>query len=102
MHIKKGDTVKILSGKDRNRTGKVMAIDSKKLSAVVEGLNFFKKHSKPKKQGEKGEIIQVARPIPISKIMLVCPGCGKPSRVGFKTGEKTKERVCKKCGSAHA
>ena len=81
MKIKKGDTVHILSGKDRNKRGKVLSVYAKTGTALVEGVNLFKKHRKPRRQGEKGEIIVVPRPLRLSKLMLVCPKCGKPTRV---------------------
>jgi large subunit ribosomal protein L24 len=66
---------------------------------VVEGLNLRKKHSKPKKSGEKGQIIQIPASIDVSDIMVICPKCAKASRLGFKIEGKNKYRVCKKCGS---
>lgn len=97
MKIKKGDTVKITVGKDSGKTGKVLGVDSKKNAILVEGLNLAKKHRRPKKQGEKGEIVMVARPLDISKVMLVCPNCKKTTRVGYETFADKKNRYCKKC-----
>ena len=99
MKIKKGDTVKILTGKDSGKTGKVLVIDTKKEKVLVEGLNMFKKHQRPKRQGEKGEIISVARPMEASNVLLVCPRCGQPTRVGYKLEGGKKLRTCKKCKS---
>jgi large subunit ribosomal protein L24 len=99
MKIKKGDNVKILSGKDRGKTGKVLRVAPEKGKAVVEGLNLVKKHSRPRRQGEKGQRISVPAALHLSSLMLVCPKCSKPSRVGHKVAEKAKFRVCKKCGS---
>jgi large subunit ribosomal protein L24 len=97
--IKKNDQVKILSGKDRGKIGKVLRVIPKSSKAIVEGLNVVKKHTRPKRQGEKGQRVSVPAPINLSNLMLVCPKCSKPSRVGFKVTEKTKFRVCKRCKS---
>ena len=95
--IKKGDTIKVLVGKDRGKTGKVIRIDNKENRLSVEGLNLFKKHVRPKKQGEKGETVQLSRPMHISNVMLVCSSCHKATRIGFLTEGKIKSRYCKKC-----
>lgn len=97
MKIKKGDNVKILSGKDRGKTGKVLNVDLKKNKVTVDGLNVFKKHVRPRKQDEKGEIVQVVRPMPISKVMIVCPACGKATRVGYHVENDAKVRICRRC-----
>ena len=88
-----------MTGKDRGKTGKVMQVlhDADKLS--LEGLNLFKKHVRPKKQGEKGEVIDVARPMHISNVALVCPSCGKATRVGVRRETETRVRYCKKCSA---
>jgi len=99
MKIKKGDNVKILSGKDRGKSGKVLRILDKGERAIVEGLNLVKKHSKPRRQGEKGQRISVPASVDISNLMLVCPKCSKASRVGYKVSGKNKFRICKKCKS---
>lgn len=101
MKIKKGDTVLIISGKYRGKTGKVLKAFPKEMKILVEGVNIVKKHQKPKKEGEKGQIIEIPKPIPVSKAKLICPSCKKATRVGFKIfeekGEKIKIRICKKC-----
>jgi large subunit ribosomal protein L24 len=99
MKVKKGDTVLIISGKDKGRKGKIITALPKEGRVVVEGLNLRKKHSKPKKSGEKGQIIQIPASIDVSDIMVICPKCAKASRLGFKIEGKNKYRVCKKCGS---
>lgn len=99
MKIRKGDNVKILSGKDRGKTGKVTRVLPKEKKAYVEGMNLAKKHTRPKKQGEKGQRITVPAPVDLSVLMLVCPKCSKPARVGYKISEKSKFRICKKCKS---
>ncbi len=106
MKIKKNDTVKILTGKDQNKTGKVLNVLnlSKDIKIVIEGLNLRYKHLRPKKSGEKGQRIMFPAPINISAVQLVCPKCNKPTRIGFKvrqgkseTSREKKQRVCKKC-----
>ncbi len=98
MKIKKGDTVKIISGKDRGKTGKVIHVHTKIGKITVEGVNVYKKHVRPKRQGEKGEIVSVTRPLISSNALVVCPSCGKAIRVGFKAEKDTKKvRYCRKC-----
>ena len=98
MNIKKDDKVVVLSGKDKGKQGKVLVAEPKAGKVIVEGVNVATKHKKPQKQGEDGGIIKVETPIYVSKVQLVCPKCGKGTRVGYKvTGDK-KVRVCKKCG----
>ncbi|MFH0712769.1 MAG: 50S ribosomal protein L24 [Candidatus Jorgensenbacteria bacterium] len=99
MKIKKGDTVKILTGKDRGKNGKVIRVYPQIGKITIEGINVYKKHSRPKKQGEKGEIVSVVRPISVSNAVLVCSRCGKPSRVGFRSEGEKKFRYCKRCKS---
>ncbi len=99
MNIKKGDTVKILAGKDSGKTGKVLVVDVKKGRMIVEGANMFKKHNKPKRQGEKGSVVDVSRSMNSSNALLVCPRCGQPTRVGHKIEGTKKVRICKKCKS---
>jgi large subunit ribosomal protein L24 len=113
MKIKTGDKVKIISGKDQSKTGKILqvfkgAIGSKKrvkTRVSVEGLNLLIKHMRPRKQGEKGQRIEFPAPMDASNVMLICPNCDKPARVGYKITEvevkgkkeNKKFRFCKKC-----
>jgi len=97
MKIKKGDTVLIISGKDRKRTGKVISAFPKERKVIVEGMNLVKKSIKPKRAGEKGQIIRIPNSIDVSNVKLICPKCGKPTRVGYKIIEGRKLRSCKKC-----
>ncbi|HEY4484657.1 MAG TPA: 50S ribosomal protein L24 [Candidatus Paceibacterota bacterium] len=102
MKIKKNDKVRMLSGKDRGKTGKIIFVlnkEDKGARVVVEGLNKVKKHQRPKKQGQKGQIVSVERAVAISSVQLICPSCSKPTRVGQKVEGKNKTRVCKKCGA---
>lgn len=99
MKIHKGDTIEITTGKDRGKTGKVLKVLIKKNRVLVDGLNLYKKHVRSKRQGEKGEVVSVPRPIDVSNVMLVCPGCGQAARVGFRSDAEKKWRACKKCGA---
>lgn len=99
VHVKTGDTVYVVSGKDKGKTGKVLAVAPKEGKVIVEGINIVTKHVKPRKQGEAGGIIKAEGAMYASKVMLYCTKCNKPTRVGHKgTGDK-KERVCKHCGA---
>lgn len=97
MNIKKGDNVKITAGKNRGKTGKVLYTFPLRNRVSVEGVNLYKKHVRPKKQGEKGEVVEVARPISASNVSVICPACGKPTRIGRRREGKNVIRVCKKC-----
>lgn len=99
MKIKKGDTVKIISGKDRGKSGKVLKIFSKSGKLTVDGINLYKKHVRPKRQGEKGEIVTLVRPLNASNAMLLCPQCKKTTRIGCRFEANNKVRYCKKCQS---
>ena len=98
MRLKKGDMVKLLTGKDAGRQGRVLKVLHDKRMVVVDSINVYKKHMKGDGKQKQSGIIDIAKPVDISNVMLVCPSCQKPSRVGFdlKDGEKT--RMCKKCG----
>lgn len=98
LRIRKGDTVMVLSGKYRDKKGRVLVIMPKKEKLVVEGVNIVKKHQKPSRKYPQGGIIEKEFPIYISKVMLVCPKCDKPTRIGARILENGKKvRVCKKC-----
>lgn len=97
MKIKKNDTVLIISGKDRNRKGKVIEAFPQEGKVIVEGINIRKKHVKPKKSGEKGQLIESPSSITVSNVKIICPKCGKATRLGYKRTEKVKVRICKKC-----
>jgi large subunit ribosomal protein L24 len=102
MKIRKNDLVLIISGKDRGRKGKVLKTFPKEGKILVEGINLRKKHQKPKRMGEKGQIISLPAPIDVSNVKLICPKCGKATRVGYKIisnikNQKSKIRICKKC-----
>lgn len=97
MKILKGDTVSIQIGKDKGKTGKVLRVMSKDDKVLVEGMNQFKRHMKARVQGQKSEIITIAKPLAISKVSLICPQCKKQTRVGYKIENDEKVRICRKC-----
>ncbi len=99
VHIKKDDTVIVVSGDDKGKKGKVIAVSPKEGKAIVEGVNKQTKHAKPRKQGDEGGILKVDGAIYTSKLQLFCSKCGKGVRVGYKTENNKKIRVCKKCGN---
>ncbi len=99
MRIKKGDNVSVLSGNDKGKTGEVLEVMPKTDKVVVKGVNIRKKHVKPRKAGEEGGIISVECAIPSSKVNVVCPKCGKVTKIGYTMEKDEKVRVCKKCGA---
>ena len=99
MNIKKGDTIVVLSGKDKGKQGKVLGTVPKSSKIVAEGINMVTCHVKPRRQGEEGGIIQKETPIYACKVMTVCPKCNKATRVAHKVEGGKKVRVCKHCGA---
>ena len=99
MNIKKDDKVIVLSGKDKGKEGKVLVAMPKTNKVIVEGVNVATKHQKARRQGEESGIIKVETPIHACKVQLVCPKCGKATRVAHKIEGGKKSRVCKKCGA---
>lgn len=99
MKLKKGDTVKVLSGNDKGKTGEIMEVIPKTNKIIVKGVNVRKKHIKPRKQGEEGGIVSVECAIHSAKVNVVCPKCGKASKIGYVIEKGEKVRVCKKCGA---
>jgi len=98
MDIKKGDTVQIMAGKDRGKTGTVLKVLPKQGRILVEGLNTYKKHTRPKRQGEKGEIVIISRPITGSNVMMYCSKCKKGVRLQHQHVKKgVKKRICVRC-----
>lgn len=98
MKYKKGDTVIITVGKDKGRKGKIEKILPQEESVVVSGVNVFKRHMKRRDEKNPGGIIDIVKPIDVAKVALLCPSCGKQTRVGFVTTKSEKVRVCRKCG----
>lgn len=107
MKIKIGDKAKMLVGKDKGKTGKVLQVLAGQKKVAVEGLNLVTKHHRPKKQGEAGQRIQFPALVDISKVAVICPKCGQPSRIGYKiidvkksenhSEKRVKNRICRKC-----
>lgn len=102
LRIKTGDEVAVVSGKDKGRRGKVTSITPRSNKLIVEGINISKKHIRPTKKGQQSGIVERETLFPISKVMLVCPRCGKKSRIGIRlleqgTDKGEKLRFCKKC-----
>lgn len=97
MKVKKGDNILIISGKDRGRTGKIVKVFVKERQILIEGVNLKKKHVRPKREGEKGQIVSVPSAINASNVKIICPKCGKAVRIGYKMENKEKHRICKKC-----
>ena len=100
MNVKKDDLVIVLSGKDKGKKGKVLSADPKNGKVIVEGVNAFKHHIKPRKQGEEGGIVKREAAIYASKVQVVCPKCDKGTRVAYEIKDGKKVRVCKHCGAA--
>ena len=99
VHVKTGDTVVVLSGKDKGKQGKVLAVSPKEGKVIVEKINMVSKHVKPRRMGEPGGIIKAEGAMYACKVQLVCPRCKKPTRIGHKLFEDgTKARICVKCG----
>ncbi len=99
MNVKKGDTVVVLSGKDRGKQGKVLGTVPADGKVVVEGINMVTCHVKPRKQGETGGIVKREAALAACKVQVVCPKCSKATRVSYKIENGKKTRVCKKCGA---
>lgn len=99
LHVKKGDEVMIISGKDKGKKGKVLEISPSEGKVIVEGRNMVTKHVKPRRQGQLGGIVKAEGAIYACKVMPVCPKCDKPTRVGHKIDGDKKVRVCKHCGA---
>ena len=97
MKLKKGDNVLIIAGKDKGRTGKIMRALPKEGAVLIEGINLKKKHVRPKRQGEKGQIVEIPAVVDVSNIKIICPKCGKATRVGYIIEKDIKKRICKKC-----
>lgn len=100
MKIKKGDQVKIISGNDKGKQGKVIAVIPVESRIVVEGMHMKKKHMRPRKQGQKGELVRIPGPFQASQAMIICPKCSQVARVKYTINELGKKtRVCGSCAS---
>ncbi len=99
MHVKKGDKVKVITGKDKGKTGIVLAVFPKKNRVIVEGVNIVKKHAKPSQENPQGGILDIEAPIHASNVMPLDPKTGEPTRVGYKIENGKKVRYAKKSGA---
>ena len=98
MKIRKNDTVAVMTGKDRGKKGRVLQVFPQAGRLLVEGVNYRKVHHRPSQDNPKGGIVQMEGALSLSNVMLVCPRCGKPTRVGYAfLADGTKQRACKKC-----
>ena len=97
MKIKKGDNVKIMLGKDRSKSGLVEFVFPERNLIVVKGIHQMKKHLKPSQKNPKGGIIDINKKINVSNVMLLCPNCGKNTRINYQIAENNKIRICVKC-----
>lgn len=107
MKFKKGDEILVTVGKDRGKKGKIEKVFPREHAVLVAGINIYKRHMKPRGQGKPGGIIDITKPLDVGKVALICPRCGKPTRIGYQKlggvsvpqeiGEK-KVRICRKCG----
>jgi large subunit ribosomal protein L24 len=99
--VRKGDTVVVIAGKDRGKSGKVLHVSRENFRVRVEKINIIKRHTKPNQQNRQGGILEREAPIHLSNVMLYCTACQKPVRVGSKTmNDGTRTRICKKCGQS--
>lgn len=98
LHVKKGDTVVVLAGKDKGKQGKIITAMPAAGKVIVEGVNKVKRHSKPSLKTPQGGIITKEMPLNACKVQLVCPACNKPTRTGHKMVDGKNVRFCKKCG----
>lgn len=99
MKLKKGDKVKVIAGRDTGREGSIERIYEKTNRIVIPDINKFKKNVKKSEKMPQGGIIEVPRPLDVSKVALICPKCGKTTRVGYEVKKGKKNRICKKCKS---
>ena len=99
LHVKTGDNVMIISGKDKGHTGKVLQVSPSENKVIVEGQNMVTKHVKPRRQGEEGGIVKREAAIAACKVQVVCPKCNKGTRIAHKIENGKKTRVCKHCGA---
>lgn len=100
MKLVKGDSVKVLAGKDKGKVGKIDKVYPKDNKVLVENVNQYKRHLKKRTQNEESQIVTITKPLPVASVSLICPKCNKLTRVGFKTEKGKKTRVCKKCQKA--
>lgn len=98
MKLHKGDTVKIVGGKDAGKTGSVEKVFTKENKVLVPGVNQYKRHMKARMKGKSSEILTLTKPLPVAQVALICPHCKKQTRIGLRMDKNKKVRICKKCG----
>lgn len=98
MHVKKGDTVEVISGEDRGRQGKILEVRPREGRVIVEGINIQKRHTRPTRANTQGGVIEQPGPLAAAKVLLVCPHCKRGVRTGRKRTDNGVVRVCKRCG----
>lgn len=99
MKLKKNDNIKVLKGKDKGKSGKIDKVFPKKGQVLVANINLYKRHLKARSQGQPSEIVTVTKPLYEENVILICPKCHKPTRIGYKLEKNIKSRICKKCKS---
>ncbi len=97
MKLKKGDQIIVTAGKDKGKKGTIERVDTKESTVVVGGVNIYKRHEKKRDEQHPGGIVEFARALPVSNVALVCPKCGKQTRIGYLVTKGDKVRICKKC-----
>jgi len=97
--VKTGDTVRVILGKDRGKSGKVLAVLPKTERVIVEGIGLVKKHVRPRRAGEKGQRVSISAPVRLSNVQLVCPSCKKSARIGIRRENGERIRFCKQCSA---
>lgn len=97
MKLRRGDKVKVVSGKDKGRTGKIEKVFPKKNKVLVAGVNVYKRHLKPRGEKKPGGIVDIVKPLAVANVALICPKCGQITRVGHQLTQTEKIRICKKC-----
>lgn len=101
MKLKKGDQVVVIKGKDKSRKGKIEKVFPKEGKVLIPGINLYKKHLRPQGEGKPGGIIDIVKPLRVANVALVCPKCGRPTRIGYQINKGGgKSRVCRKCGAS--
>lgn len=97
MKLRKGDSVKVVAGKDKGKVGTVEIVYPKEDKALIGGVNQYKRHVKGRAQGQKSEIITLTKPLPVAAVSLICPKCNKVTRIGYRMEKDKKVRFCRKC-----
>jgi large subunit ribosomal protein L24 len=101
LKLRKGDEVVVITGKDKGKRGRIQEVDKSGSAVIVAGVNMAKRHTKPNpSKNNKGGIIEQPMPLALGKVMVICPHCGKPTRIAHRIEEDQKERICKRCGEA--